>query len=152
MLTIRRAHSAEANTLNDIFYQSKAYWGYDETFMEWVRKTYCITAERITNSHVYVLETTSGQIVGYYDLLVTDHNLHLEDLFILPEVIGKGCGRLLFEHAVALARELGYAEFTLESDPNAESFYLKMGAQRVGLLESTIPGRFLPQMVYRLSS
>ena len=40
---------------------------------------------------------------------------------------------------------------TFESDPNAEAFYLAMGAVRTGSVESTItPGRFLPLMRFSL--
>jgi hypothetical protein len=46
---------------------------------------------------------------------------------------------------------MGYAQMTWESDPHAEGFYLRMGALRVGEVESTVkPGRFLPKMKYLL--
>jgi len=49
-----------------------------------------------------------------------------------PAWIGLGAGRLLFEHAIERAASRGASIAEIEADPNAEGFYLKMGAQRVG--------------------
>jgi hypothetical protein len=62
-------------------------------------------------------------------------------------------GRRLFEEAVRLAREEAVAELFVESDPNAEGFYLKMGAERMGQEVYFLPGgirREVPRLVYRL--
>jgi hypothetical protein len=56
---------------------------------------------------------------------------------------------MLWEHAVASALERGFQTLSLESDPNAEPFYLHMGAERIGEREVT-PGRVLPVMRARL--
>jgi hypothetical protein len=40
---------------------------------------------------------------------------------------------------------------TVPSDPNAQGFYVKMGAQRVGEVPSRPPGRTLPLLVLRLT-
>jgi N-acetylglutamate synthase-like GNAT family acetyltransferase len=148
--TIRQARSDEAGRLTELNLRSKAHWGYDAAFMELVRDDMQVTADDINEYHVYVLENNDNQIVGFYGLKILDGKLHLDSLFIEPEAIGSGCGRILFTHAVSLARELGFTEFTLEADPNAEAFYLKMGAQRVAERESRIKGRYLPQMLYQI--
>lgn len=69
-------------------------------------------------------------------------------MFVDPGVIGKGVGRLLFQHAVATARNLGFTQFTIDADPNAEPFYEAMGAVPVGVIPSgSIPGRTLTQLL-----
>ena len=69
-----------------------------------------------------------------------------------PGVIGRGVGRRLFEHAVATARELGFKRFTIDSDPDAEPFYLAMGAVRIGTTPSgSIPGRTLPLLAVTIT-
>jgi GNAT superfamily N-acetyltransferase len=148
--TIRRARPDEADLLTELNLRSKAYWGYDSAFMELVREDMQVTTDDITNEHVYVLENSSQHIMGFYELKTVDNHLHLESLFIELDGIGLGYGRTLFNHAVSLARELGFTQFTLEADPHAEAFYLKMGAQRVGERESRVKGRFLPQMLYQI--
>lgn len=134
-------------------WRSKAYWGYDEQFMAWVRANMGITAQQIAEAWVYVCEDADGRVVGFYHLRrldVPNDRLHLEDLFVEPDAIGKGYGKRLFDHAATLARELGGDGFTLEADPNAEPFYLRMGCVRTGEHESSIPGRFIPHMLYTL--
>ena len=60
--------------------------------------------------------------------------------------IGRGAGRRLFEHALHTASELGFRALTIEADPNAEGFYLAMGATRLGERRSP-SGRSLPLLV-----
>lgn len=72
-------------------------------------------------------------------------------MFVEPQVIGQGIGRLLFEHTIAAGRELGFAQLTIDADPNAEPFYRSMGAVRIGNVPSgSILGRVLPQMVFTI--
>jgi GNAT superfamily N-acetyltransferase len=92
-------------------WRSKAYWGYDSLFMDAVRAEMQISGDDIAQAAVFILKDKAGNTVGFYRFL--KQRLHLEDLFIEPEAIGKGYGKILFEHAVALARELGFEEFTL---------------------------------------
>jgi GNAT superfamily N-acetyltransferase len=152
---IRRARPDEAQALTELCWHSKAYWGYDDQFMAWVQANMNITEEQIAEAWIYVCEEADGRVLGFYHLRRLDaptSGLHLEDLFIEPDAIGKGYGKLLFDHAAALTRELGGDNFTLEADPNAEPFYLKMGCIRTGEHESSIPGRFIPHMLYKLPS
>ena len=58
--------------------------------------------------------------------------MDLLHLWVLPEAMRRGVGRSLFSHALERARNLGFRELEIESDPNAEGFYQRMGAQRVG--------------------
>jgi predicted N-acetyltransferase YhbS len=63
----------------------------------------------------------------------------------------RGTGRALFEHSVNQARTAGFDLIKIEADPNAEGFYKRMGAQRVGTSVSEVEGqkRELPLMEYR---
>jgi GNAT superfamily N-acetyltransferase len=73
-------------------------------------------------------------------------------MFVAPDALGRGTGRLLFEHTVSEARRLGFTRFTIDADPNAEPFYLAMGAVRIGATPSgSIPGRELPLLEYMVT-
>jgi hypothetical protein len=58
----------------------------------------------------------------------------------------------LFAHALEQTRGLGFGQLEIESDPNAEGFYLRMGAHRVGMSIKDFEGqhRELPVLVYEL--
>jgi predicted N-acetyltransferase YhbS len=70
-------------------------------------------------------------------------------VWVSPEHIGAGIGRALFDHAVRRAAALGAATLIIEADPNAEGFYRRMGARRVGENVYEIEGhrRELPLLI-----
>ena len=149
--TIRRARPSEADNLSELALRSKGHWGYDADFLAACRDDLTLSPEDIATSAVYVHD--GGDIaLGYYRLLLQDDGVaELDALFVEPAAMGHGVGKRLWQHAVATAAELGCSELVLQSDPQAEGFYLAMGAQRAGDLESTvIPGRMLPLMRFRL--
>lgn len=57
--------------------------------------------------------------------------------------IGRGVGRLLFEHVALRARELGARRLEWEAEPHAQGFYEHMGASYVRDSEVTEWGRVL---------
>jgi hypothetical protein len=60
----------------------------------------------------------------------------------------------LFDHAVRRAAALGAKTLSIEADPNAEGFYRRMGARRVGENVYEIEGhrRELPLLILDVSS
>lgn len=92
--------------------------------------------------------TGMAHILGFTTLEGEPPKGVLGMLFVDPKAIGQGIGRLLFEHTIAAGREPGFAQITIDADPNAEPFYRTMGAVRIGNVPSgSIAGRVLPQMV-----
>ncbi len=57
--------------------------------------------------------------------------LWLDDLWIDPDWMGQGIGRLLFQHAEGQARRSGATRMEWEAEPNAIAFYEKMGGRCV---------------------
>jgi GNAT superfamily N-acetyltransferase len=148
--TIRRAEQRDREELARVSFRSKAYWGYDDAFMESVREQLTPSESYIAGGRVYLAETPDGTILGFYGFLYEDEHLWLYDMFIAPEAIRTGIGRMLWNHAVDLARATGEPAFFIESDPNAEAFYLKMGAIRDGQRIAAGSGRILPVLRYEL--
>jgi GNAT superfamily N-acetyltransferase len=93
-----------------------------------------------------------GRAIGFYVLAIESEGLRLDHLWVLPVAMGRGVGRALFEHAVEEARTLGFSSMNIEADPNAEGFYQRMGARRVGtsVTEIDSQSRELPLMSYRM--
>ena len=67
--------------------------------------------------------------------------MELEHLWVLPEHMGLGLGRALFDHALGRAAALDAEVLGIEVDPNAEGFYRRMGARRVGEIVYELDGR-----------
>jgi GNAT superfamily N-acetyltransferase len=150
---LRPALPSEAVALVDLAVRSKGHWGYDAAFLEGCRVDLALTPEEIASSDVVVCEDGTD-ITGYYRLFpISNDVIDLDALFVDPEAIGQGIGRLLWQHGVARARQLGYRTMMIQSDPHAEGFYLAMGAERVGKQESTVtPGRMLPLLRFDLGT
>jgi GNAT superfamily N-acetyltransferase len=148
---IRRARPAEAAVLSALALRSKAHWGYDADFLAACQDDLTLSADDIATSAVYIFDGVDAPS-GFYRLVLQDGSVaELDALFVDPAAMRQGVGRRLWQHAVSTATKLGCSEMVWQSDPQAEGFYLAMGAQRAGDSESTVtPGRMLPLMRFRL--
>ena len=101
-------------------------------------------------ANIAYLAVEDGRTIGFYVLTNEPDGLHLDHLWILPSSMARGIGRALFGHAVAEVHRLGSHSIKIEADPNAEGFYKRMGAVRVGSACGEVCGqtRELPLMVY----
>ena len=136
---IRRARPDEAPFLNELTGRSTLYWGYEPAFLDWEPEALLVTPAFIADSPVYVLEE-DGRVTGYYGRLRKPDGMYLDKLFVEPDLIGTGCGRRLWTHAVATARDLGVDVLMLDADPNAAPFYRAMGAEWLREEPTTWPG------------
>lgn len=137
---VRRAAPEDAGALSRIAFAAKAHWGYPERWMERWREGLTITPGFVGGHEVFAA-FVEGEPVGFYALVGEGRRIELEHLWVLPEWIGEGMGRALFEHAVRKAASLGAETLGIEADPNAEGFYRRMGARRTGEIVYEIDGR-----------
>ncbi len=167
--TIRRARPDEAAALSALALRSKGHWGYDAAFLDTCRADLTLTPAEIDRDAVYVIAAGSDPPRGFYQvqeagashdagqvqepgashdagrLRAAAADLILNALFVEPGTIGRGYGRQLFAHAVALATARGAHGLIWTSDPYAAGFYRALGARLVGATPSTIfPDRLLP--------
>ncbi|MEV8554250.1 GNAT family N-acetyltransferase [Streptomyces glaucescens] len=144
---IRPARATEADVLTDLALRSKAYWGYDAEFLEACRDELTVAAHEVARRRTMVADR-DGHILGFTTLEGEPPTGVLGMMFVEPQAIGQGIGRLLFTHAIAAGQDLGFTRLTIDADPNAEPFYRAMGAVRTGGVPSdSIAGRVLPQMI-----
>ncbi len=151
MLNIRRATACDWQLLSDIAYKSEAYWGYDSDYMEKFKSMYQVTEEFISHNETYVIEDHCS-VFGFYGLLVNDKESSLEYFFIEPQSIGKGYGKILWNHLVDITcKSLGIYELVIVTSPQAKDFYIKLGANSLGEVESLLKkGRMIPQLSYKV--
>ncbi|BBL80569.1 N-acetyltransferase [Rubrobacter xylanophilus] len=137
-MEISRATSQDAAELTEMALAAKRHWGYPERWMELWRKELTITPQLAAEGEVWVAEE-DGAKLGFYAL--SPSGRELEHLWVRPERLGEGVGRALFFHALSRAAELGAETLLIESDPNAEGFYVRMGAAKIGERVAELDGR-----------
>jgi len=145
-IRFRRAESSESAQLTDLAHRSKRHWGYPEAWITLWRDSLTLSPSFIRSKPVF-LATRGGRVVGVYALLPEGGECELEHFWLDPEFMGRGIGTRLLRHAIETARDLNASRLTILSDPNAEGFYLRMGARRVGSRPSTPAGRRLPLLI-----
>lgn len=150
-MKIERAKPADAEALTKIAFAAKRHWDYHESWIASWTPQLTITPEYMAANKVFVA-VDEDRPVGFYSLVLSSIPADLDHLWIEPRFIGTGLGRQLFEHAVHTARQAGAKSFTIESDPNAEGFYRKMGAVPHGQTVTEIEGqeRVLPILLFNV--
>jgi len=150
MHIIRPAHTSEAETLTDIAVRSESYWGYDSAFMDRFKQLYSVTEEFINTCPTYVL-LEKDTVIGFYGISADISATELEFLYVDPAHIGKGYGKVLWNHMLGVCKERGIGEISLVTSPEAKQFYIRLGAVPRGEVESAVvKGRMIPRLCYRL--
>ena len=146
-LRIRKAQLEEAATLTQIALDAKRHWGYPDNWIKHWESDLTISPEFITNNQVYVAEQ-AGEIQGFYALCINDTQAELDHMWVAPQFIGTGVGKELFLDAMERAAGLRIREVEISSDPNAAGFYERMGAKKIGEVDSEVEGqlRKLPRL------
>ena len=151
-MRIRTANRTDVDQLNTIAVQAKAYWGYTAAQLEEWRESLFTDPQSIEEWPTFVAED-QGIAIGFAQINPDLEVWELISLFVLPAHIGRGIGRILLKEATAAAKAAGRHSLHIDSDPNAEPFYLACGAVRIGVERAPIQdnlARVRPQL--RLST
>jgi len=150
-ITIRKAMPDEHERLTEIAHAAKRHWGYPERWIEAWKDVLTITPEFIAGNEVRAA-VAGEEVAGFYALIETAGKIMLEHMWVAPDYIGAGVGKEMFSHALNVAASLNASSIEIKSDPNAEGFYKRMGARRIGEVASEIEGqpRILPLLVVDL--
>jgi GNAT superfamily N-acetyltransferase len=151
VMQIVQAKPEDAVSLTEIAFAAKQHWGYPDRWMERWRDLLTLKPEFIAR-HDTFSAVVGGKFVGFYAVGQKAGSLDLLHMWVLPDWMGRGIGRSLFYHAVERTRALGFRELEIESDPNAEGFYQRLGAHRVGVNVHSVDQlpRELPVLVYKV--
>ena len=142
---LRAARPDEAEALSGLTMRSKAHWGYDEAFLAGCRDELRLRRGEVVERRTVVAER-NGVVLGVATFEGDPPEGELGLLFVEPDAMGRGVGRMLYQHVMEAAGRLGFTRATIESDPNAEGFYLAMGAQRHAVAQQDTD-RALPVLV-----
>jgi GNAT superfamily N-acetyltransferase len=130
-LAVRPAEPADAPALTEIAHAAKRHWRYPESWIAAWGDVLTVTADYLAR-HLVLVAESGDRAVGFVAL--EDHGAYWEigHLWVLPSAMGRGIGRRLFQQAAAEAAHRRPGVLRIESDPNARSFYERMGARLVG--------------------
>jgi GNAT superfamily N-acetyltransferase len=141
---IRPARVEEAHALAELAWAAKASWGYSQAQLEAWREGLSPSAASIAEEPTFVAEVGEA-LAGFCQLDAQASPVELAHLWVHPRFMGQGVGRALLARAMREAAALGSEALHVDSDPNAEPFYVACGATRVGEVPAPIDGE--PQRV-----
>jgi ribosomal protein S18 acetylase RimI-like enzyme len=147
-MNIRRARESEATALSALAFDSKQYWGYSPQDVERWLPGLIVSSNDIASKPTFVAEI-ENEVAGFYLLTPKPQAWELDHLWVMPKFMRRGIGRALLAHAANSARLMGISSIVIDSDPNAEPFYVACGATRQGVVAAPSagnPGRFRPQL------
>lgn len=146
-LSVRKATLADLEVLNQIAVDSKKHWGYPAAWMEAWSDALRIVPQHLETQSVLKL-IVDGTVIGHCAVQVHETHYEVQHLWIVPQYMGKGYGKLLLGMSLWHTVEQ-HQPIQVVADPNAVSFYQKQGFRTVGQVESYPDGRFLPLMEFR---
>lgn len=148
-MEIRRARAADAPTLTRLADAAKRYWRYPDALMLQWKDALTVSEDFIDTYPVYCA-VDGDEVIGFYAFSGAGDTRELEHFWVAPDRMGAGVGTRLFAHALLTLRETGGRALRIASDPNAEGFYRRMGARRIGDEPSIPEGRTLPLLLFDL--
>lgn len=151
MCIILPATPKNVNALTNIAVSAKRHWDYPEAWIQFWIPSLTISEEYISQHETWI-SILNETPVGFYSLKNEGEDLYLDNLWVLPKYMGKGIGKALFEHALERCKIYKISILKIDADPNAQSFYERMGAKKVDERHAKIFGedRVLPIMEIQL--
>lgn len=141
-LIIRPAALDEQRRLEALQRRASLMWEEDRQALLAHPDAIELPIDQIADGRVWVAEQR-GAVVGFSVLLPgNDGAIELDGLFVEPDFRGKGIGRQLVAHAVAMARDAGAGSLRVVANPRAAGFYAACGFEIIGE-EQTRFGRAL---------
>lgn len=143
-MQIRAATASDLQAINAITLAAKAHWGYSDAQLEAWRDDLLTSAESLSERPTLVA-LESGDLVGVAQVDPAATPWELVSCWVAPSHMRHGIGRALLHAMKAEVARAGQHALHIDADPNAEPFYLALGAVRVGQVPAPIPG--LPERV-----
>lgn len=152
MTKITKSTIEDSEVLTEITKKSKAYWGYSDEQIENWSELLTITKNYIETNHVYKLLDNDLTVAYYSYIYLNKKEVKLDNLFVLPNYIGTGLGKLLMNNFLDRIKDTEVEKIILDSEPNAEKFYEYFGFKKVGQIKTSIKDRYLPIMELKIQS
>jgi ribosomal protein S18 acetylase RimI-like enzyme len=147
---IRDARPDEAFALEALQRRSSDVWEEDRAQLAAHPDVIEPPHQAIAEGRVRVAVDASGRRLGFSVVLsVRDGRCELDDLFVEPDSMRQGIGRLLVDDVVMRAAATGASHVDVIANPNALGFYERVGFEITG--EASTRFRPAPRMSLALS-
>ena len=149
---IKRARADNVEVLNDIMKRSIAIWDYSAKEIEETTQKLAITTESMDKSICCIVEL-NGLIKGFFCIEPSKSEKTSEAKFYIePDSIREGLGTILWKHVISELTNKEIKHFKILVDRNAQGFYEKLGAIKVGEQTSEIVENYMiPIMKYNIT-
>jgi GNAT superfamily N-acetyltransferase len=138
--SVRRAREQNLAGINRVIAASKSHWDYPAAYLEAALPLLMIDEAYLAEHLCFEVVDESSTVVGFFAVAEKGGEPLLDHLWVRPDRLGQGIGRLACEHVFSLARRRGWAALLVLPDPPAEGFYRKVGFEDTGLrVKSRVP-------------
>ncbi len=131
-IKIVRAREENLASINALIARSKSHWDWPEDYLREALPVLRLTPDTLRGKHCFEVLAAHGELVAFVSVKESPEKVLLDDLWVVPEVIGHGVGRQACEHVFQLARQRGWRELWVLPDPYSEGFYVKVGFSDTG--------------------
>jgi len=148
---IERSTEEEIPLINSIIESSKRYWDYSESYLQAAIPLIQIDASWLQERLGYSI-FDSKELIGFLGVEEEHGSWTLEHLWVSPNRIRSGVGRMAIDFIMKEAKMFDVAMIYLLPDPPAEGFYLRQGARLTGkVVQSRVKdGPLFHQMVFKI--
>ena len=127
--------------INDLIVRSKSYWNWPTDYLKQALPLHEIDFSYLRSNQCFELLDVTDQLAAFLAVAISDTRVVLDNLWVRPDLIGKGVGRRACEHVFRLASEHHWTELWVVPDHPAIGFYEKMGFSDTGeRVPSRVPG------------
>ena len=143
MIVIRKAGTGDIPLLHqmaqEVFphtYQSILIPEQIDFMLQWMYSPESLHRQMEEEGHIYYIASKDGAAAGYVSIQPQgEHLFHLQKIYVLPAYLKEKLGRMLFEYALAVIKEIHPEPCTVELNVNrnnpALGFYQHMGMKKV---------------------
>jgi len=121
------AREGSLAAINGLVARSKAHWSWPAAYLENSLILHTLGPTYLRDNYCFEVLGADGELLAFFAVVVSDARVVLDNLWVKPELIGRGIGRCACEYIVRLAREHGWRKLWVLPDPPAEGFYRKTG-------------------------
>jgi GNAT superfamily N-acetyltransferase len=124
---VRRAREANLAEINQVIVASKSHWDYPASYLQAALPLLMIDESYLAEHLCFEIIDESANVVCFFAIAEDSGEHMLDHLWVRPDRLGHGIGRLACQHVFSLARRYRWPVLLVLPDPRADGFYRKMG-------------------------